>query len=130
MENKQSGSADLNPSLIAGLVAIAKNAFRLIFNRMELAALELSEVRANFLKLSVVFALWIVAAWFALAYWSVLLVFLTWESIGWKILLILAAAFSLLAIGLFRYARTMLDQGKLSMPATMAELRNDRDALL
>lgn len=130
MENKQSGSADLNPSLIAGLVAIAKNAFRLIFNRMELAALELSEVRANFLKLSVVFALWIVAAWFALAYWSVLLVFLTWESIGWKILLILAAAFTLLAIGLFRYARAMLDQGKLSMPATMAELRSDRDALL
>lgn len=130
MENKQSGSPNLNPSLIAGLVAIARNACGLIFNRMELAALELSEVRANFLKLSLVFALWIIAAWFAVAYWSVLLVFVAWESLGWKILLILAGAFTLLAIGIFLYARAMIDQGKLSMPATMAELRSDRDALL
>lgn len=130
MENKQPGPANLNPSLIAGLIAIAKNSFGLIFNRMELAALELSEVRTNFLKLSLVFALCIIAAWFAVAYWSVLLVFLAWESLGWKILLILAAAFTLLAIGIFLYARAMIDQGKLSMPATMAELRSDRDALL
>jgi uncharacterized membrane protein YqjE len=130
MENKQSGSANLSPSLIAGLIAIAKNLFGLIFNRMELAALEFSEVRANFLKLSLLFGLLIIAAWFAIAYWSVLLVFLTWESLGWKILLILATAFTVLAIGIYLYARAMLDQGKLSMPATMAELRSDRDALL
>jgi uncharacterized membrane protein YqjE len=104
--------------------------FGLIFNRMELAALEFSEVRANFLKLSLLFGLLIIAAWFAIAYWSVLLVFLTWESLGWKILLILATAFTVLAIGIYLYARAMLDQGKLSMPATMAELRSDRDALL
>ena len=130
MENKQLGSANLSPSLIAGLIAIAKNLFGLIFNRMELAALEFSEVRANFLKLSLLFGLLIIAAWFAIAYWSVLLVFLTWESLGWKILLILATAFTVLAIGIYLYARAMLDQGKLSMPATMAELRSDRDALL
>lgn len=35
-----------------------------------------------------------------------------------------------LALGLFLYVRSTIAQGKLSMPATMTELRNDRDALL
>ena len=115
---------------MAGLIAIAKNIFGLALNRIELAALEFSEVRANFLKLLLVFACGIIAVWFALAYWTLLVVYLTWDALGWKILLIIAAIFTLLALGIFLYARSIVEQGKLSMPATMAELRNDRDALL
>jgi len=39
-------------------------------------------------------------------------------------------AFTLITIGLLLYARSIVAAGKLSMPATMNELRNDRDAFL
>lgn len=104
--------------------------FGLLLNRIELAGLELSEVRANFLKLTLLFALGIVVAWFAVAYWSALVVVLTWDALGWKILAIIAALFTGLAVWIFSYVRAMLAEGKLSMPATMSELRHDRDALL
>jgi uncharacterized membrane protein YqjE len=129
MNPQQSASPGTNQSLLSGVMAIAKNFAGLLFNRLELAALEFSEVRANFAKLCILFALGIVAIWFALAYWSVLVVALTWETLGWKILLILALLFTFLGLGLFMYARSMVKQGKLSMSTTIAELRNDRDAL-
>ena len=130
METQQASAAKPGPGLIVGLIAIAKNVFGLTLNRIELAALEFSEVRANFLKLLLVFACGIMAGWFALAYWTALLVYLSWDTLGWKVLLMLAAVFTLLAVGIFLYARSILAQGRLSMPVTMAELRNDRDALL
>ncbi len=130
MEPRQANAPSPDSGLMAGLIAIAKNIFGLALNRIELAALEFSEVRANFLKLLLVFACGIIAVWFALAYWTLLVVYLTWDALGWKILLIIAAIFTLLALGIFLYARSIVEQGKLSMPATMAELRNDRDALL
>lgn len=130
MERQPSSSSQPHQNLIGGLVGLVKNMFGLLLNRIELAALEFSEVRTNLLKLALVFALGVLALWFALAYWTALLVLLAWDALGWKILLILAAVFSLLAAGIFWYARSMLGNGKLSMPATMAELRNDRDVVL
>lgn len=130
MDHHQSASSDSSPGLIEGLTGLAKNMFGLLLSRIELAALELSEVRTNLLKLLLIFACGIVAAWFALACWTVLIVWLAWPAFGWTILLLLAAAFTLLTIGVIAYARSMLKQDKLSMHATMAELRNDRDALL
>jgi uncharacterized membrane protein YqjE len=50
--------------------------------------------------------------------------------LGWKILLILAAFFTLAAIGMGLYVRAILRQGRIGLPATMNELRQDRDALL
>jgi uncharacterized membrane protein YqjE len=92
--------------------------------------LELAEIRASVLKLALVFAVGLTAAWFAVAYWSVLLVYLAWDALGWKILFIVASGFTLVTIGVLLYARAIVAEGKLSMPATMSELRNDRDALL
>jgi len=123
-------SEEEGPGLIDGLRGAAANLFGLFISRIELAALELSEVRTHAARLMLIFAFAIVAVWFALLYWSALVVYLAWHSLGWKILAIVAAVFTLLAIGLFRHARTLLAQGKLSMPATLSELRNDRDALL
>ena len=118
------------PGLIGSLAAVAKNSFGLLLSRLELAALELSEVRNHVLQLIVAFALAVVAGLFAIAYGSLVVVFLAWEALGWKILLIMTLVFLALAIGLVLYARALLKQNKLSLPATMAELKADRDMLL
>lgn len=126
----KSASSHQGPGLIASIAGLAKNAVGLMLSRLELASIELSEVRNHLLQLVVIFALALVAGLFAIAYASVLVVFLAWDSLGWKILLIMTGVFVLLAIGLVVYARAMLRQGKLSMPATMAELKADRDMLM
>src|SRR5471032_998847 len=118
------------PGLIASLASVARNSIGLLLSRLELAALELSEVRNHLLQLVVVFALAVVAGCFALAYGTVTIAYLAWDAIGWKILPILTGVFLLLAIGLILYARAMIRSGKISLPATMAELKSDRDMLL
>ncbi|WP_308922278.1 phage holin family protein [Janthinobacterium sp. J1-1] len=126
----KSASSHQGPGLIASIAGLARNAVGLMLSRLELASIELSEVRNHLLQLVVIFALAMVAGLFAIAYGSVLVVFLAWDSLGWKILLIMTAVFLLLAVGLVMYARAMLRQGKLSLPATMAELKADRDMLI
>jgi uncharacterized membrane protein YqjE len=127
-EAAQSGTA--RSGLIDSVITVARDAAGLLFNRLELAALELGEVRGALLRLLLVGALGIVAVWFAVAYWTVLIVYLAWDTLGWKILLIVAVVFSVLAWWLLRRAGAIVEEGRLSMPATMAELRSDRDALL
>lgn len=130
MENQQTDATDAGAGLITGLAGIAKNMFGLAVSRIELAALELGEIRANLAKLVLISALGIVAVWFAVAFWTALVVVLAWDTWGWKILLLIAALFTLAAAGIFLYAKSMLSHDKLSMPATLTELRKDRDALL
>nr|WP_202413869.1 phage holin family protein [Duganella sp. CY15W] len=116
--------------MIASLGLVTRNAIGLLLNRLELAALELAEVRNHLLKLVLVFALAVVAGCFALAYATVTIAYLAWQSLGWTILPIITGVFLLIAIGLIVYARTMIASGKLSLPATMAELKSDRDMLV
>lgn len=130
MERLSKESRPVAPGLITGLTDIAKNLFALFVSRVELAAVELGEFRSNLLRLVLISAFGLIAAGFALVFWSGLLVVLTWEYLGWKILLILAAVFTAMAAGLFFKVQSMLTAGQLSMPATLTELRNDRDALL
>jgi uncharacterized membrane protein YqjE len=130
MDTPQPAAPDGIPGLLTGLGGLARNMLGLALSRVELAGLELSEVRANFLKLALVFALGVILVWFAVAYWTALIVVLAWDTMGWKILAIIGAVFTGLAAWVFSYARAMVNDGKLSMPATMSELRNDRDALL
>lgn len=118
------------PGLIASLSAVARNTIGLVLTRVELASLELSALRNHALQLIAVFALALVAGLFAMGYISVLVVFLAWEALGWKILLIMSVVFVAIAIGLALYARGLLLQGKLSLPCTLAELKADRDMLL
>ena len=118
------------PGLIGSLAGVCRNTARLILSRVELAALELSEVREHLVQLSVVFALALVAGWFAIAFTTATVVYLAWEAIGWKILLILAGAFIIITLWLVMMARGLLKQDKLALPATMAELKADRDMLL
>ncbi|MFC5473184.1 phage holin family protein [Paraherbaspirillum soli] len=118
------------PGLVSGLVGTAKSLFALMISRIELAALEFSEIGSHLLKLLLVCAFSMVALWFALAFWSALVVVLAWDALGYKILLILAVLFTIVAIGAGLYVRSVLRQGRLGLPVTIAELRKDRDALL
>lgn len=116
--------------MIASLGLVTRNALGLLLSRLELAALELSEVRNHLLRLVLVFALAIAVGSLALIYATVTIVWLAWAVIGWVILPIITVAFLLIAVGLILYARGLIRSGKLSMPATMAELKSDRDMLL
>jgi uncharacterized membrane protein YqjE len=118
------------PGLIASLGNITRNALGLLLTRLELAALELAEVRNHLLQLVLVFALAVVACGFALAYATVTVAYLAWSVMGWTILPLMTGVFLLIAIGLALYARGLIRSGKLSMPVTMSELKSDRDMLL
>ncbi len=116
--------------LIASLSALLKSCIRLLLSRLELAALELGEVRQHLMQLALVFALALVAFWFAIAFGTAAVIYLAWQSMGWTILPVLAVLFVLAALGLLWYGQRMVKQGKLGLPATMAELKADRDMLL
>jgi uncharacterized membrane protein YqjE len=118
------------PGLMGGLAGLAKNLFGLVVSRVELAAVELSEVRNHVLELLALFAGAVLAIWFAIAYGTATVVALAWESMGWKILLIMFVLFAVITAILVFKGLAMLKQGKLAFPQTMNELKNDRDMLL
>ncbi len=119
-----------SPGLLGGLSSLARSVFGLVVSRLELAALELSEVRNHLIELVVIFAVAVMTAWFTIAYGTATVVALAWDEWGWKILLLMFALF-LIATGiLVAKGVSMLKKGKLAFPETMNELRNDRDMLL
>jgi uncharacterized membrane protein YqjE len=119
-----------SPGLLGGITGLAKNLFGLVVSRVELAALELSEVRNHVIELLAIFAGAVLATWFALAYGTATIVALAWEEMGWKILLVMFIVFlAITAILLFK-GLSLLKQGKLAFPETMKELRHDRDVLM
>lgn len=119
----------LRPGILAGLAGMGRNLLGLLLCRIELAALELADVRAALLKLAVVFAIGVLTAFFALACWTGLVIVLAWESLGWKILAIVAGFYTIITLGVVLYARALVRDDRLSLPLTMAELRDDREAL-
>lgn len=118
------------PGLMGGISGLAKNLFGLVVSRVELAALELSEVRNHVIELLAIFACAVLAVWFALAYGTAMIVALAWDAMGWKILLVLFLVFLVITAVLVAKGLAMLKQGKLAFPETMNELRADRDALM
>ena len=118
------------PGLMGSLTGLAKNLFGLVVSRVELAAIELSEVRNHLIELVALFAGAVLAVWFAIAYGTATIVALAWESLGWKILLIMFVVFVAITAFLVFRAMALLKQGKLAFPETMKELKNDREMLL
>ena len=115
---------------MGGITGLAKNLFGLLVSRVELAAIELTEVRNHAIELIIMFAGAALAVFFALAYGSVTIVALAWDAMGWKILLVMFLVFLAIAAALVFKGLSMLKQGKLSFPETMKELQHDRDMLL
>ena len=118
------------PGLMGGISSLMKSLFGLVVSRVELAALELSEVRNHLIELVALFGAAVLAIWFAIAYGTATIVALAWDDMGWKILLILFVVFLVITGILVAKGLALLKQDKLSFPATMKELKNDRDMLL
>ena len=119
-----------NPGLMGGISSLGKSVFGLLVSRVELAALELSEVRNHVIELVAVFAVAVLSIWFAVAYGTAMVVALAWDAMGWKILLIMFVIFLLVTAVLVAKGLSMLKHNKLALPATMKELKIDRDMLL
>jgi uncharacterized membrane protein YqjE len=118
------------PGLFAGIGSLARNAVGLAMSRLELAALELGEVRNHLLELIIMGVLAALCAVFALAFACATIVALSWDALGWKILLILLLGFAVVGAVLAWKAVALVKQGKLTFPETMNQLRHDREALL
>lgn len=118
------------PGLIGSVSGLVKTTLRLVLSRLELALAELSDVRDHLVRLAVLFALSILAALFAIGFGTATLVVLLWDALGWKILLILAVVFAVAAYLLVHAVMARIRSGSLALPATMAELKADRDMLL
>ena len=118
------------PGLIGSVSGLVKTTLRLVLTRLELALAELSDVRDHLVKVAVLFALSILAALFAIGFGTATLVVLLWDALGWWILLILAVVFAVVAYLLVQAAMGKIRNGSLGLPATMAELKADRDMLL
>jgi len=85
-----------SPGLLGGITALAKNVVGLLVSRAELAALEMAEVRNHLIELVAIFAVAVMATWFALAYGTATIVALAWDEMGWKILLVMFIIFVVL----------------------------------
>jgi uncharacterized membrane protein YqjE len=118
------------PGLMGGVTTLAKNLLGLLVSRVELAAVELSEVRNHVIELVAIFALAVMAIWFAVAYGTATIVAAAWDTMGWKILLVMFAVFAVITVLLVMKGMALLKQGKLAFPETMKELKNDREMLL
>jgi uncharacterized membrane protein YqjE len=128
MENNE--SVVHGPGLMGGITGLAKNLFGLVVSRVELAALEMTEVRNHLIELVAIFAGAILATWFAIAYGTATIVAAAWDEMGWKILLVMFIVFLVITGVLVFKGLSMLKQGKLAFPETMKELRNDRDMIM
>jgi uncharacterized membrane protein YqjE len=118
------------PGLVSGLTGLAKNVFGLLVSRVELAAVELEEVRNHILELMAVFALAFICILFAIGFGTATIVALTWEAMGWKILVLMFVVFLGITAALVFKGKAMLKENKLALPETMNELKHDRDMLL
>jgi uncharacterized membrane protein YqjE len=129
MNNPGAAQTPQDSGVLSRLSAVLDAVSALFKSRIELAALEMAEMRAALSEMLVFGAVAMLGVWFALIFWSALLVVLAWPLLGWKILLILAMVFSVVGIvGLLRM-RNLLSRLDF-LPSTRAEVRKDFDILL
>jgi uncharacterized membrane protein YqjE len=127
-QSSQQASAD--QGLGATTRDLIQNIIGLIAARLSLAALELSEARDAALLVIALALGAFMAASFAVIALSALLVVLTWDAMGWRIVLILTLAYAGIAAVLVRQIRRIIDEGRLGLPATATELKHDSEVLM
>lgn len=126
----QQASAPAEHGLGATTRELIQHIVGLISARLSLAALELSEARDAAL-LVILFALGaFIAGSFALIALSALIVVLTWDALGWRIVLLLTLAYAGIAALLIYQIHRIVSAGRLGLPATLAELKQDSETLL
>ncbi len=126
--------ADGNPS--AGTAskpgrirALIHHAAGLLQARLSLAMIELAEARDAFITVFVLAIAAMVMASLTLIAVSALIIVLLWDSLGAWVILILALVYAGFSWLLWRAAFQLIREGRLGLPQTLAELRQDRDAL-
>ena len=119
---QQAGFADSARSLV-------RHAIGLLNSRVSLAVLELAEARDAFLLVFVLAVIALVMATLTLMAVSALIVVLLWDVLGWRVIVLLALLYTFFTWLCWRAARRLIAEGRLGLPMTMAELRQDRDAL-
>jgi hypothetical protein len=127
-QSAQQASAD--QGLGATTRDLIQNIIGLIAARLSLAALELSEARDAALLVIALALSAFMAASFAVIALSALLVVLTWDALGWRIVLILTLAYAGIAVVLVKQIRRIIYEGRLGLPATVAELKKDSEVLM
>ena len=116
---------------VAGsLRSVIRHAVGLFQVRLSLALIELAEARDAFITVFVLAIAAIVAGSLTLIAVSAWIIVLLWEPLGGWIILILALVYAMLSVLLGRAAIRLIREGRLGLPQTMAELRQDRDALM
>ena len=110
-------------------MTVIKSALRLAGVRFSMATIELAEARDTFLRVVLLGMLALITLVFALLSLSGLIVVLAWETLGWRILMILFLAYLLLTLVVLWRARGVIATGKLGLPVTFAEMKKDRAVL-
>lgn len=116
-------------SLFSTAGGLAGSVLKLLGVRISFAMLELADARDAFLRVLLLGALALVAALLGLASLSALVVVLFWDALGWRILLILVVVYMTLAALLLQRVLSIVAQGQIGLPVTVAELEKDRAAL-
>jgi uncharacterized membrane protein YqjE len=109
------------------LLIFSRNRFAGLLSKLERVVLAWAELRTHLLKLSFILTLAVLLAWFAIAYGTILVVYLTWESLGWKILCILTLVFTAGALSLLYYARSILRLSLYTPPLMRDTLEVEQD---
>lgn len=117
------------PGLAAHVRLLITSLVGLVRTRSSLAVLELADARDALLQVLFMGAAALLLAGFALACLSALVVALCWDALGWGILMVLFLVYAGLAVMLLNRVRTIVASGRIGLPATMEELRKDREAL-
>lgn len=109
--------------------ALAGNVLKLFGVRVSYAILELADARDALLRVLLLGAAALGAAALAAVCVSALVVALFWDTLGWRILLILFVLYAALSVWLLMRAMRIVNEGQLGLPVTLAELQKDRAAL-
>ncbi len=117
------------PGAAQSLKSLLQHAAGLLGARLSLALLEIGEARDAFITVLVLAIAALVTASLTLIAVSALIIVLAWDAMGWWVILFLAMVYAGLSWLLWRAARSIILAGRLGLPQTMAELRQDRDAL-
>jgi uncharacterized membrane protein YqjE len=115
--------------LASTAVTVVGSVLKLAGVRFSMAIMEFSDARDAFLRVLLLIAIALISSTLALLSISAMVVMLTWDALGWHILLILFIVYLMLAISVLAIARNIIASGKIGFPVTKAELRKDREVL-
>ena len=118
-----------SPGVTGSLRSVLRHAAGLFQVRLSLALIELAEARDALITVFVLAIAAIVAGSLTLIAVSAWIIVLLWESLGGWIILILGLVYAMLSVLLGRAALRLIREGRLGLPQTMSELREDRDTL-